>query len=152
MPTPSDRAVHACSNTKNPRRSPAAVGWRAPGEPGPRLFVSQPSFRVYPTDSPLPTLLPALPYLSSPLLCSSVPSEFPGDWGASGSSAAAPDLDEDGDDYDDDDDGDDDEEGASRGAWGDDALVSGDPAAIEAAWGHAVDFVVDAGLLEVRRF
>ncbi|CAM9582241.1 unnamed protein product, partial [Scytosiphon promiscuus] len=36
----------------------------------------------------------------------------------------------------------------SRGAWNDDALVSGDPAAIEAAWGHAVDFVVDAGVLE----
>jgi len=81
-----------------------------------------------------------------PLLCSSVPSEFPGDrdWGPPGYES-----DQNGEE---DDDGDDAEleegRGASR-AWGDDALVSGDPAAIEAAWGHAVDFVVDAGILEV---
>lgn len=81
-----------------------------------------------------------------PLLCGSVPSGVPGDgaWGEEG--AAAPDYDTDDDDDDDDVDG----ERVSRGAWGDDASVSSDPAAIEAAWGHAVDFVVDAGLLEVH--
>lgn len=52
-------------------------------------------------------------------------------------------------DFDDSDDDDDDEKGVG-GGWGDDALVSGDPAAIDRTWGHAVDFIVDAGLLEVR--
>eukprot|EP00903_Cladosiphon_okamuranus_P017534 g16149.t1 len=103
-----------------------------------------------------PVLLDLLQQLDGPLLCSSVPSQFPGDhdWGADRSSAAAPDYDEDGEGFDDadDDEDDDDDEGASRGAWGDDAMVSGDPAAIEAAWGHAVDFVVDAGLLEIGGF
>ncbi|CAM9131334.1 unnamed protein product [Pylaiella littoralis] len=105
-----------------------------------------------------PVLLDLLQQLDGPLLCSSVPSEFPGDgdWGR-GHGPAAPDFDSDDDD---DDDGDDDgweggreeDGGASRGAWHDDALVSGDPAAIEAAWGHAVDFVVDAGMLQIGGF
>lgn len=74
-----------------------------------------------------------------------MPSEFPGDrdWDPDHESEQ---------EGEEDDDAEDDEleegRGASR-AWGDDALVSGDPAAIEAAWGHAVDFVVDAGILEV---
>eukprot|EP00752_Nemacystus_decipiens_P011815 g10484.t1 len=102
-----------------------------------------------------PVLLDLLQQLDGPLLCSSVPSAFPGDhdWGSGRSSTAAPDHDENGVDYGDgDDDEEEAEEGASRGAWGDDTLVSGDPAAIEAAWGHAVDFVVDAGLLEIGGF
>lgn len=42
-----------------------------------------------------------------------------------------------------------DEGDVGRDGWNEDALVSGDPAAIERTWGHAVDFVVDAGVLEV---
>lgn len=51
---------------------------------------------------------------------------------------------------DDNDDDNDDEGDGGRDGWHEDASVSGDPAAIERTWGHAVDFVIDAGVLEVR--
>lgn len=38
----------------------------------------------------------------------------------------------------------------AREAWREDKMVSGDPYAIDRTFGHAVDFVVDAGVLEVR--
>ncbi|CAM9117627.1 unnamed protein product [Ectocarpus fasciculatus] len=93
-----------------------------------------------------PVLLDLLQQLDGPLLCGSVPSGFPGDgaWAEGGAAASDYDVDDDDDEVD--------GESVSRRAWGDDASVSGDPAAIEAAWGHAVDFVVDAGLLEVGGF
>ncbi|CAM9895402.1 unnamed protein product [Ectocarpus sp. 6 AP-2014] len=93
-----------------------------------------------------PVLLDLLQQLDGPLLCGSVPSGVPGDgaWGERGASEHDYDIDDDDDDVEGD--------RVSRGAWGDDTSVSGDPAAIEAAWGHAVDFVVDAGPLEVGGF
>lgn len=161
--TPSIRPHEVrCINAKSPGLARLwFLSIEYPGNPDPSFaHCTAVPPKVYHTTEPsLPVgrPVPLCRTPSSPLLCGSVPSEFPGDrdWGGGRSSAAAPDYDEGGGGYgDDEDDGDDDEEeeeGVSRGAWGDDALVSGDPAAIEAAWGHAVDFVVDAGLLEVKK-
>lgn len=81
------------------------------------------------------------------MLCGSVPSNILTDGGRS----AANGFEDDDDDEDEYDSGEGGGGGVgSPGAWGEDALVSGDPGAIERAWGHAVDFIVDAGVLEVR--
>ena len=84
-----------------------------------------------------------------PLLCGSVPADLPGE-GAVGRDWEEGDEKDEGDEEEEDDDlGEAGRE--AREAWGEDAMVSGDPASIERAFGHAVDFVVDAGVLEVRR-
>lgn len=92
--------------------------------------------------------LPALE--SRPVLCSSVPPIGRDSQDEAGRRQAGPghsDGDRRRDGPDEEEAGDERERGEN---WGDDAFVSGDPAAIDRTWGHAVDFVVDAGFLEVR--
>ncbi|CAN0392425.1 unnamed protein product [Ascophyllum nodosum] len=97
-----------------------------------------------------PVLLNLLEKLDRPLLCGSVPADLPGE-GAVGRDWKEGDEKDEGDEEEEDDDlGEAGRE--AREAWGEDAMVSGDPASIERAFGHAVDFVVDAGVLEVGGF